>query len=243
MKEVAVVIPIYKEQPSEAELNSFKQCLTILRNHPIVLVIPNDFNLSSYELHFHPSVSLNTLEFDSSYFSSVKSYSKLLVSKRFYQPFKAFKNILIYQLDAWVFRDELLEWCALDMDYIGAPWLEVPPVSSGKKPLLAISSFLKNKVGNGGFSLRKVNSHLKWAWWTTFIFNLLPKNEDVIWSLMVPYKRPSIDKALKFSFEMNPEKSFKLTKQQLPFGCHAWEKYNSLFWSKFIPETTSLSNK
>lgn len=243
MKEVAVVIPIYKEQPSETEIHSFKQCLQVLKNHAIVLVVPTEFNLSAYEEYFHPSLSLNTLEFDSSHFSSVKTYSKLLLSKRFYQPFMQYKNILIYQLDAWVFRDELLEWCTLDMDYIGAPWLEAPPLSSGKKPFITISSLLKNRVGNGGFSLRNVSAHLKWTWWTSFVFKLMPKNEDVIWSLMVPLKKPSVQKALLFSFEMNPEKSFELTKQQVPFGCHAWEKYNPLFWSKFIPNNPSRSNK
>lgn len=29
---------------------------------------------------------------------------------------------MIYQLDAWVFNDELSSWCSLGYDYIGAPF-------------------------------------------------------------------------------------------------------------------------
>ena len=31
--------------------------------------------------------------------------------------------MLIYQLDAYVFKDELLNWANKGYDYIGAPWL------------------------------------------------------------------------------------------------------------------------
>ena len=31
--------------------------------------------------------------------------------------------MLIYQLDAFVFQDDLAYWCQQNYDYIGAPWL------------------------------------------------------------------------------------------------------------------------
>ena len=64
-------------------------------------------------------------------------------------------------------------------------------------------------------------------------------HEDVFWSLYVPslnpfFKLPNIYTALKFSFEKFPSKCFKENNQQLPFGCHAWGKYEFEFWKPFI---------
>lgn len=240
MKEVAVVIPVYKAEPSDSELLSFRQCLTVLGKYPIVLFAPTGFDSQVYD-----DIAGNKLAyvyFDKKYFSSTKGYSKLLLSRSFYKHFLAYTSILIYQLDAWVFRNELSSWCALDYDYIGAPWLEAPPITSGKKPIVNLSNLLKNRVGNGGFSLRKVKSHLRWANWVSFIFKFIPKNEDILWSLFVPFKKPSCLEALAFAFEMDPEKSFELNGNQLPFGCHAQEKYDPKFWNK-IGQNFCLSNK
>ncbi|RZJ87158.1 MAG: hypothetical protein EOO20_16720 [Chryseobacterium sp.] len=76
-----------------------------------------------------------------------------MISKEFYKRFSSSEYILIYQLDAWVFKDELLEWCNNGYDYIGAPLYE------GFGEAKENSAFLG--IGNGGLSLRKVSSHLK----------------------------------------------------------------------------------
>lgn len=239
MIEVAIVIPVYRPIPSQAEINSLKQCIHILANYPIVFVAPKGLDLSFYMPYVEKHGNVTTIFFSPSYFQSVTGYSKLLVSKIFYKQFTNYSYILIHQLDAWVFRDELKKWCALAEDYIGAPWLDAPPNTSGKKPIINFSNRLVKKVGNGGFSLRKVESHLKWATWASIIFKFIPKNEDIIWTLFVPFKKPCYLQALAFAFEMNPEQSFALNNNQLPFGCHAWEKYNPEFWNVYIPETTS----
>jgi hypothetical protein len=235
MSGVAVVIPVYKADPSESELMSFQQCLSVLGKHPIVLIIPQGLDTSRYLQDSKDDITIQKLSFAPSFFSSIKGYSQLLLSRQFYNALKQYEYILIYQLDAWVFKDELSKWCALNMDYIGAPWLSIPPITSGKKPIINLSNMLKNKVGNGGFSLRKTDTHLRWSWWATFIFSLLPKNEDIIWSIFVPLKKPDCLTALNFAFEMEPEKSIELTNGKLPFGCHAWEKYNPQFWTPYIP--------
>src|SRR5690606_24654874 len=112
--------------------------------------------------------------------------------------------------------------------------LKAPPLPTGKKPLFNLSNRLVNKVGNGGFSLRKISSHKRWSFLTRFLFKWLPKNEDIIWSLFVPFKKPSSREALLFAFELQPSRSFELTNHQLPFGCHAWQKYEHGFWEKYI---------
>lgn len=69
--------------------------------------------------------------------------------------------------------------------------------------------------------------------------NTYNENEDVFWSKAVP-KRVSWFKvappkvALEFSIERRPKDLFEMNNFQLPFGCHAWEKYEPEFWVKHI---------
>ena len=53
------------------------------------------------------------------------TYSALMVAPAFYKAFADFRFVLIYQLDCLVFVSKLLYRCAMDYDYIGAPWLDV----------------------------------------------------------------------------------------------------------------------
>lgn len=229
---VAIVIPIYKELADPDEKQAFWQCIEVLGNYPTILAAPQSLNTTYYEnLTDKPLV---IQRFDDTFFKGVTGYSKLLTSKHFYEAFDAYDYILIYQLDAWVFRDELLTWAEKGYDYVGAPWLEAPPITSGKKPIINLSNYLVNKVGNGGLSLRKVKSHIKWSFWASWMFKFLPKNEDMIWTLFVPFKKPDAQEALAFAFERQPRQSYILTDQHLPFGCHAWNKYQPDFWRQFI---------
>ncbi|MCL4639448.1 MULTISPECIES: DUF5672 family protein [Olivibacter] len=229
---IAVVIPIYKELADPDEKYAFWQCVEVLGSYPIILAAPHSLNTTYYENLADKPVTIQ--RFDDSFFKSVTGYSKLLTGKYFYEAFQAYDYILIYQLDAWVFRDELSAWAEKGYDYVGAPWLEPPPITSGKKPIINLSKRLVNKVGNGGLSLRKIKSHIKWSFWATWMFRLLPKNEDMIWTLFVPFKKPKAREALSFAFERKPRQSYELTGHHLPFGCHAWNKYQPDFWQQFI---------
>jgi len=76
---------------------------------------------------------------------------------------------------------------------------------------------------------------------TFFLFNNYNNNEDFFWGKVAKknfswFKVPSEKEALKFSFEANPQFLFKLNNNQLPFGCHAWQKYDFNFWKKFIEQ-------
>jgi len=228
----AVVIPLYKELADANEKHAFWQCMEVLIDYPIILAAPRSLNTSYYEALTDRLLIIQ--RFDDHFFKSITGYSRLLISKLFYERFLAYDYILLYQLDAWVFQDELHYWLNKGYDYVGAPWLEPPPITSGKKPIINLSKKLVNQVGNGGFSLRKVKSHLKWCWWLQLVFRVLPKNEDMLWTLFVPFKKPKAIEALSFAFERNPKKAFMQNQQRLPFGCHAWAKYDPEFWSAYI---------
>lgn len=72
-----------------------------------------------------------------------------------------------------------------------------------------------------------------------FAFKNTKMYEDIFFvrfakKLHKPFNVAPPEAAMHFSFEVNPSKLFEMTNQQLPFGCHAWEKYDPEFWSKFI---------
>ena len=72
-----------------------------------------------------------------------------------------------------------------------------------------------------------------------YLVNNFDQNEDYFWSHYAPqinlnYKVAPSCEAIKFAFEKAPEMLYKKNKNQLPFGCHAWEKYEPEFWKKHI---------
>ena len=65
-------------------------------------------------------------------------------------------------------------------------------------------------------------------------------HEDIFWCKFVPilfpdFKIASVQDALHFSFDASPRKCFNLNGGVLPFGCHAWHRFDPEFWDQFIP--------
>jgi hypothetical protein len=67
--------------------------------------------------------------------------------------------------------------------------------------------------------------------------------EDIFWGMYAKKLDPSfivapVDDALHFAFEADPAGSFEKTGGKLPFGCHAWARYDRNFWVKMgvVPE-------
>ena len=158
----SIVIPVYKESLDKYEELSFRQCLKILHGYPIYLVTYQELIISAYEqIAKDYNIFLKKVLFPKSFFESVSGYNNLMMQRKFYSSFSTHKYILIYQLDAFVFKDELAYWCNLGYDYIGAPvespWFE--KCNSEKDEAIVWC------VGNGGFSLRKVDYFLKVLSW------------------------------------------------------------------------------
>lgn len=48
-------------------------------------------------------------------------------------------------------------------------------------------------------------------------------------------KYPDYKKNIQFAFEKYPSYLYNLNNKKLPFGCHAWQKYEyNTFWYNFI---------
>lgn len=65
------------------------------------------------------------------------------------------------------------------------------------------------------------------------------QNNDMFWSedavKYVPdFKIPDWRTGLRFAFEAAPRYSFALNGHELPFGCHAWPKYDRTFWESHL---------
>src|SRR6478609_8254437 len=146
MEKVCVFIPIHKSDPSHFELVSFQQCFKVFKDYPIKIVTSRQVSLDSYRNTIH---QFEVLYIDEKWQKNVYSYNKLKLSNHFYDLFKDFEFLLTYELDAFVFRDELLFWCDKNFDYIGAPWFK----GFATEPSTEILG-----VGNSGFSLRKIKS-------------------------------------------------------------------------------------
>lgn len=48
------------------------------------------------------------------------------------------------------------------------------------------------------------------------------------------YKVPEVPEALEFAFEIVPKYCYELNGNKLPFGCHAWERYDEEFWTPYL---------
>jgi hypothetical protein len=258
---VAIVIPLYRSSVSKLEAIALQQCQKVFAGYDRILVKP--LLLDATDLIGTYNFS-NTVEFDGAYFDGIAGYNKLMLSAEFYSQFLAYEYILIYQADAFAFRDELPYWCNQGIDYVGAPWLRIhgyPDMLKAVKSRVQMLYHARfdvqkhgrpsdmqfvNRVGNGGFSLRRVKKfhdlsvRLKDKMQRYLTIDDHYYNEDSFWSIEVNRTNkqlniPGYKKASRFAFENAPQKSLKITSNALPFGCHAWDKHLD-FWRPIFKE-------
>ena len=223
--DIAVVIPYYHTHLTELEKISYENCLNVLKNHPIILVVPDHIPREDYLLKDRV-----TYEIVPSYWmESVESYNQMMISKDFYNRFIKYEYILIFQLDAFVFSDSLEQFYKYGYDYIGAPWL------NGVKYLRTLKRGVWY-VGNGGLSLRRISAFLNIL--NRESINYIDTHEDAFWASYdsEDFRVAPIEIALKFAFEKDVRRCFLLNHNEIPFGCHAWEKYDFEFWRPIFEE-------
>lgn len=269
---LAIVIPYYTNKLGEDDHTSLRHLTRHLSAWDSFLLAPEGMEITALGDH-----NFRTRRFPSEFFTSVSAYSRLLLSTDFYQAFADYEYILIYQLDCLVFTSEIQPWLDMDFDYVGAPWFH--------DPQRAERGF--SRVGNGGLSLRKVESFLRvltssrytsqavplWAdlfkpvydfdepmpmlksfWhrlkrrarvlrqvrrgaqWYTANYSL---NEDRFWSDRVMFFDPAfkiapVQDGLRFAFERFPRYCYEQNGHQLPFGAHAWAKWDRSFWDPYL---------
>ncbi len=225
IEKVAVVIPYYHSQLDNLEQISFQQCIRMLYAYSKILVVPDTMKESEYP----QGDTLQFVKVPSEWMESISTYNRMMLNVNFYRMFLDYEYILIYQLDAFVFRSNLQAFCDLGYDYIGAPW------PCGIRYIKTIKDCIWY-VGNGGLSLRNVAASI----------SMLKSNpadswrleEDLYWATCnsEQFRVAPKEIALQFSIEEKVEAMMKQNRGNVPFGCHAWERYDFSFWRSYIEE-------
>lgn len=258
MKDCCIVIPVYKEKLDCVEEISLKQLHKIIYDPPfsmdeyrywqerdVFLVYPKGMDISEYK-KIYPTIQ--SKEFDPKFFKSTATYSQLCISYDFYNRFNSYDYMLIYQLDCYIFKDEISEWCDKGYDYIGGPilstdcgWDTVKESRKGKT--------WQPYVGNGGLSLRKIstfkeitdpNGELRKKYDLTDEKLANVKFEDKYFCndlyQLYDLEVPDWKEALEFALDMSVDVVYDIFKWQgQPMGIHSVDK-NIRWWKKVIPE-------
>lgn len=235
-KRCVVLIPVYKEGLDDDEFFSVKASLKHLNNFDVFFIGPELLSIEFYANQF-PNVAFRY--FNKDFFASVNGYNKLLTSEFFYESFFDYEYMLVLQTDAILLKNELSKWIDCGYDYIGAPWPKgySVTVNTSKIPIengILCTTF----VGNGGLSLRNIRScldlikefpDLALTWQST------GHAEDLFFAFLSTvsdfFKTPNIKVAAKFSQDIEPQYLSKLIGNEIPFGVHAWAKYDRNFWT------------
>ena len=237
-KLVAVVVPLSnrKELTSDEEI-SLRHLLHYLGKYDKYFVMPKSLRFE------YPGFGIK--RFNNKYFGSVEVHNKLVLSGKFYKAFNDYKYILIYHLDSLVFSDQLTHWCNMDFDFIGPPWIEHEDAPYAGNPRY------EGKVGNSGFALIKLESFLKVMYPQKYMKYLKILNnatcemsryklsDDSFWANRAAHYYPEfkiapVETALRFAFECVPRYCFEKNNKTLPFGCHAWNRYDKSFWKPYL---------
>lgn len=260
----AVAIPVYKSELSAAEKISVDRVVEVLAGRPLFLVGPVRLSADLETLRRRYGQRLQVKTFGDRYFSGIKGYNALMRSTELYRSFADHSHLLVAQTDALVISDRLDWWCGQDFSYIGAPWfvggsdpslpLKFMGVGNGGFSLRRIAdalrvldtrrhipNFIKSTArGHRGFVnlVRRVKHERILA------YNFEPffpsSNEDFFWGMLVPaacpfFRVPKPEDAIDFAFDAEPRHLFAMNGNRLPFGCHAWERYDRRFWEEQLP--------
>ena len=140
---LAVVVPAHRLELDDDQRVSLAHLNAHLGRHDTFLAVPDSA----------PGTigGLPTRRFDARFFESHRAHTSMMLSPRFYTAFTDYEFLLVYHLDSLVFRDDLEAWCERGYDYVGAPWTRR---GADGRPYFT-------GVGNGGFSLRRVQACLR----------------------------------------------------------------------------------
>lgn len=265
-KKFNIIIPVYKEL-SECDKFSLRSLVrTTLQQgdlkYPVYVICPKkelesiykNFNEFLYS-EFNISIIKNRfITFADHYFESTDTYSTLLLESGFYQCFLnlGFEYSYIFQLDCYLFRDELQYWVNVGYDFVGSPILAT---NSDWGPNLDQLDY----VGNGGFSLRNNRTlsrvldqegpykEIYQKYKDILFYKTLPKNshkryidfEDIyICQLLSRYfkiKIPRASVAAHFALDRNPWVAQDKYEVDLPMCCHNWILFCK-HWVQYIDE-------
>ncbi len=245
MKKFCIVIPIYKEDLDPIDKLSLERLHKIISNkYDIYLVKPESLNPKNY-YKILKKKNIYEVIFDSKYFKDTASYSQLCLQYDFYNKFSDYEYMYIYQTDCYLVDDKLEEWCDKGYEYVGPPIISN---NAGWKDYRNKDKY-EPQVGNGGFSLRKIEVfkditdpegefRKKYNLNDEQLSKVVFEDKYFLNDIYDFYEiiTPSWIEALLFGIDMNADIIYNVMKfQELPMGIHAWGK-NIRYWQNVLEE-------
>jgi hypothetical protein len=254
---VIVVIPVYKQSLPDDEIISLQRVIKVLSKNDFSIVCAKSLDIKQYTHYFEGAgTGFSVDRFDDKYFRSISDYNRLMLSPNFYSRFQTWQYMIIYQLDCFIFKDEVEKWITGDFDYVGAPWVSYDQSLNFYRSLIysrwKLIGLLKKSidfnrgekifVGNGGCSIRKVKKFAN----ISKILHLFFKrhlrghvNEDFIWSVLATkyfrnFKVPTVTVASQFALEEINHPVDLDSMETLPMAAHAWKRYYPDLWQSII---------
>lgn len=249
MKKCVIIVPIYKYNLYDFEILSLKRIIDLYSNKDfcdIFFLCPEE-NINLDKIFIDNNIDIEYYHyccFPNFYFQSVHSYNELMCMRNFYKMFldMNYEYMLIYQLDAYIFDDQLEYWMNKDYDFLGGfmvnPFIQIDDyIQSYLYPhldkLFNTDEFTKNNneyklLMNGGLSLRKIKTIYDFLVQTDLLLyvkhtvdNQFYLAEDCIYSLLFGQNVLPSD-SFKFAFSGMANLSFQymLNDWKYPFGIH-----------------------
>ena len=266
-KKVAIVVPLSNraELYPDEEI-SLRHLTHYLGKYDKYLIVPEeleihipDFDLARFDAQYFGSAAANTrLMLSPLFYERFQNYEYILI---YHLDALVFSDQLEYWCDAgydyigppWFPADDM-------------PWVSEPGVGNGGFCLRKIESCLK-VLNSSNYRLdpdvywQRIKKKPLWQQIVRYpqkykkkvhYFNNIRReidefdnNEDLFWWNRAAHYYPEfkfapIDVAMRFAFEGEPRQCFEQIGNQLPFGCHAWPRYDREFWEPFLLHETEI---
>ena len=247
MYKCGIIIPLYKYDLYDYEIMSLKRIIKLYKDseqYKIMFLCDYNFDidklLNKYAID---EFVYSYYNFDKQFFKSKIEYNLLCLNLETYTNLiGTYEYLLIYQLDAYIFDDQLEYWINKDYDYIGGyegvfGW---HLIYDHLNKIFNDENIRNNKniiIMNGGFSLRKVNYCIDviqklphdfngylWGFQRPIIF------EDMVYSIYNTNHPVSAIDAIKFSCtQFYYPFNFSINEFKYPFGTHQFQKHTDLY--------------
>ena len=262
--ELCIVTPVYKDSLDDAELLSFRLGDHYLSNYDRYILMPDKLKGGKIHTHyqykylfvfwdnsyFESTLTYNKLMLTADFYAQYKRYRYMLIyhtdSLIFNNTFSEWLNGNYSYIGApWINSEEDQQQKGTYFNGVGNGGFSlryIPhhiSVLKSRKKITGLREYLNTSTNKDLFTVFKRLYHYLFQVdsYRSVKHNHL-FNEDKILSGAAKrfsyFRVPPAEIALRFAFEAEPEHLFKLNNQQLPLGCHLWQKYGPDFYTRLI---------
>ena len=262
-KLVAIIVPIYKKSLSGSEQISMRHLFHFLGKYDKYIIAPQkleldypDFKIVRFKKKYFRNINTySKLLLTSNFYKKFDDYKYILI----YQ-----SDALVFsdQLQEWCDKEYDYigaPWITSEMKKIFTKYNKPDHCGNGgfslrnvkncinvlnnaqKTPHDILKEIILEEKNLFRKKERKIKEYLKIIkkTWNSSSVLRYKYNEDGFWSFEAKqyysnFKIAPVNISLLFAFEVGPRYCFKKNNYKLPFGCHAWEKYDKKFWLPYI---------